>query len=45
MEIKILDLTTNKTWTESFSSDFLMKKRINKIKYSKKLKIISIFKY
>ena len=45
MEIKILDTTTNKSWIESFTSEFLMNKRINKIKHSKKLKIISVFKY
>ena len=41
MKIKILDLTTNKTWIETFSSLFLMNKRINKLKYSKKLEIIA----
>ena len=45
MEIKILDTTTNKSWIENFASEFLMNKRINKLKYSKKLKVISVFKY
>lgn len=42
MKIKILDLTTNKTWEENFTSPYLMQKRINKLKYSKKLKVISM---
>ena len=41
MKIRILDTTTNKTWEESFTSPYLMNKRINKLRYSKKLKIIS----
>lgn len=45
MEIKILDTTTNKSWTESFTSEYLMNKRLNKLKYSKKLKVISYFKF
>lgn len=41
MKIKILDKTTNKTWEETFSSPYFMEKRINKLKYSKKLEVIS----
>lgn len=41
MKIKILDLTTNKTWEETFCSPYFMEKRIKKLKHSKKLRIIS----
>lgn len=44
-EIKLLDLTTKRTWIEKFSSPYLMNKRINKIKHSKKLQLISYFTY
>jgi hypothetical protein len=39
--INIYDNTTNKTWCEEFDSYYLFKKRVNKLKYSKKLFIIS----
>ena len=42
MKIKILNLKNNKTWVEEFDSVFLMNQRINKIRYSKKLKVILI---
>lgn len=42
MKIKILNLKNNKTWVEEFNSVFLMNQRINKIRYSKKLKVILI---
>ena len=38
--IKILDITSNKTWEETFANPYLMNKRINKLKYSKKLQVI-----
>ena len=41
MEIKIFNSKTKKTWTESFNSFYLMQKRLNKLKYSKKLKVLS----
>ena len=41
MKIKILDKTTNRTWEEEFTSPYFMEKRINKLKHSKKLQIIS----
>lgn len=41
MKIRILDTTTNRTWEENFTSPYLMNKRINKLKYSKRLIIIS----
>ena len=41
MSIEILDTTTNRSWTERFDSYYLFRKRVNKLKYSKKLKIIS----
>lgn len=40
-EITIYDTTTNKTWTETFNSYYFFRKRVMKLKYSKKLKIIS----
>ena len=39
--INIYDNTTNKTWCEEFDSYYLFKKRVNKLKYSKKLFITS----
>lgn len=41
MKIKILNKETNQVWEETFTSPYFMQKRINKIKYSKKLQIIS----
>jgi len=38
-ELKILDLQNNKSWIEVFNSPFLLEKRKNKLKYSKKLKV------
>ena len=43
MKIRILNLETNKVWEESFDSPFFLEKRVNKLKHSKKLKVISIF--
>lgn len=40
-EINILDLTTNKNWTETFNSYYLFRKRVVKLNYSKKLRITS----
>ena len=40
-EIKIYDTTTDKTWIETFDSYYFFRKRVMKLKYSKKLKIIS----
>ena len=37
--IEIYDTTTNKCWTETFDSYYLFRKRVNKLKYSKKLLI------
>lgn len=39
--IKIFDSSTEKVWTEEFDSYYLFKKRVNKLKYGKKLKITS----
>lgn len=41
MEIKIFNTETNKTWIEKFESYYFMQKRLNKLKYSKKLKVLS----
>ena len=41
MEIKIFNTETKKTWTEKFESYYFMQKRLNKLKWSKKLKVIS----
>ena len=39
--IEILDLSTNKRWTEEFTSYYIFRKRVIKLGYSKKLMIIS----
>lgn len=41
MEIKIMDKRTGRTWIERFASPYMMDKRINKLKYSKNLIVIS----
>lgn len=41
MKIKILNKETNQVWEEIFTSPYFMEKRINKLKYSKKLQVIS----
>jgi hypothetical protein len=40
-EISIYDNTTKKKWTEYFDSYYLFKRRYNKLRFSKKLFIIS----
>ena len=39
--INILDKSTDKTWCEYYDSYYIFKKRVNKLKYSNKLIIIS----
>ena len=39
--INIFDNTTNKMWREEFESYYLFKKRVNKLRYSKKLQVTS----
>lgn len=39
--IDIYDNTTDKSWTEEFFSYYQFKKRVTKLKYSKKLQILS----
>lgn len=39
--INIYDKTTNKSWKEEFDSYYFFRKRAIKLKYSKKLKVIS----
>ena len=39
--INIFDNTTNKAWREEFESYYLFKKRVNKLRYSKKLVVTS----
>lgn len=39
--INIYDLTTGNTWREDFESYYLFKKRVNKLRYSKKLQVTS----
>lgn len=41
MEIKIFNIETKKIWIEKFESFYFMQKRLNKLKWSKKLKVIS----
>lgn len=39
--INIYDKTTDKSWKEEFTSYYLFSKRVNKLRYSKKLFITS----
>ena len=39
--INIFDTTTNKTWCEEFESYYFFRKRLTKLKYSKKLVVTS----
>lgn len=39
--IRIYNSETNKSWKEEFESYYLFKKRVNKLKYSKKLVVTS----
>lgn len=39
--INIYDNTTNKTWREEFDSYYFFRKRLTKLKYSKKLVVTS----
>ena len=39
--INIFDTTTNKTWCEEFDSYYFFRKRVTKLKYSKKLVVTS----
>lgn len=41
MEIKIFNIETKKIWTEKFESFYFMQKRLKRLKWSKKLKVIS----
>lgn len=40
--INIYDITTDKRWKEEFDSYYLFRKRVTKLRYSKKLIIISM---
>lgn len=44
-EINILNIETNKTFSKIFYSEITMNKFLNKIKYSKKIKLLSINDY
>ena len=39
--LNILDKSTNKSWREQFESYYLFRKRVNKLKFSKKLVVTS----
>ena len=39
--INIYDKTTNKSWEERFTSYYFFRKRVTKLKYSKKLVVTS----
>ena len=39
--INIYDKTTDKSWKEEFDSEYLFRKRLAKLKYSKKLVVTS----
>lgn len=41
MEITIFDKNTQREWTEYYSSYYLFRKRVNKLKYSNHLIIVS----
>jgi len=41
MEIRIMDKRTGRTWKEQFQTPYLLEKRVNKLKYSKNLKVIA----
>lgn len=40
-ELVIMDIQTKRTWTEYYDSYYLYRKRIIKLRYSKRLRIIS----
>ena len=40
-EIKIHDNTTGKEWVEEYNSEYLFRKRYNKLRFSKKLTMLS----
>ena len=42
-EVRLLNLINGEKFNKLFNSEYLMNKFVNKCKYSKKLKIISIF--
>lgn len=42
--VTLLDLKSNKRFEKFFNSPYLMNKFINKCKYSKKIKVIGVFK-
>lgn len=44
MKIRIMDKRTGRAWDEEFSSPYIAEKRMNKIKYSKNLTIICIWR-
>ena len=39
--INIYDKTTDKSWAERYESEYLFRKRLTKLKYSKKLIVTS----
>ena len=39
--IRIYNSETNKTWREEFESYYFFRKRVTKLKYSKKLMVLS----
>ena len=39
--INIYNKTTNKSWKERYESEYLFRKRLTKLKYSKKLVVTS----
>ena len=39
--INIYNKTTNKSWKEEFESYYFFRKRVTKLKYSKKLMVLS----
>ena len=43
--LNIYDSYTGKSWVETFDSEYFYSKRLNKLKYSKKLKVTSRGRY
>ena len=39
--INILNIVTNEIWQETFDSEYFFRRRLNKLKYSKKLIVTS----
>ena len=43
-EVRILDLKTKNVFTKNYDSPYLLRKFVNKCKYSKTVQVLSVFK-